>query len=84
MESNQAFEQMKIDGMTPAEWAKDFTTALEAGKLQMLPGLEALVERIYLTATHELATSWLNAGSREAFRAQYEAAKAERKTSRAS
>lgn len=82
MESNTNQITITIAGMTPEELAKDFLTAVAVGNLDMLHAVHALIERVYLTATHDVASAWLLAGSRDKFEKQWNAAKARRAAER--
>ncbi len=80
MEGNQA--GITVQGLTPAELAKDFLTAVEAGKMDMQFAVQVLIERTYVAAVEEVKNNWMELKISAELRAKVEQARQQRDAER--
>jgi hypothetical protein len=79
MESNQtqaANAGMKIGDSTLEELARDFFTAMDAGKMPRERALTLLLEIVYLNAVRNTAAEWFDLKAKARMREQMEEQKA--------
>jgi hypothetical protein len=76
MEGNT--NEMRIEGLTPEELAKDFMSAVVAGNINVGFAVKVLIERVYVSAVQQTAADWFDLEAKAKLKAQFDEEKKRR------